>query len=48
MIMVVGLIGYGMMNARLYTVLDTPHVADFQVSAASMILQALRDVSSLE
>jgi 4-amino-4-deoxy-L-arabinose transferase-like glycosyltransferase len=35
------LIGYGMMNALIYAVLETPRVADFQFSAARAFVQLL-------
>ncbi len=47
MVGAVALVGYGMMNGLLYAVLDTPHVDDFTVSAAGIVLQSIGEVSTL-
>ena len=45
---VIALIGYGMSNALLYGVIDAANVADFQSSAAGLVVRALRDVPRLQ
>jgi hypothetical protein len=44
LLVVVALIGYGMSNGLLYAVIDTPNVADFQASAAGLVIRNLREV----
>jgi 4-amino-4-deoxy-L-arabinose transferase-like glycosyltransferase len=46
MLAVVALVGYGMMNALIYAITDTPDLGDFQFSAATLVVQAIRDVST--
>ena len=38
---VVALAGYGMMNAFVYAILDTPRLADFQFSAATLLFEKI-------
>ncbi len=44
--LVVALAGYGMMNALMYAVLDTPGLADFQFSAASILLEKITKIGT--
>jgi hypothetical protein len=46
MIGLAALVGYGMMNALVYAVLETPRVADFEFSAARAFVQVLRTPES--
>lgn len=48
MIALVGLVGYGVMNAHMYAVLDTPHLDDFQFSAAELVVRSLREIPRIK
>jgi len=43
---VVARAGYSMMNALMYAVLDTPGLADFQFSAASILLEKITKIGT--
>ena len=43
---VVALAGYGMMNAFVYAVVDTPRLADFQFSAATVLYEKLTEIGT--
>ena len=43
---VVALAGYGMMNALIYAVMDTAHLADFQFSAASLLIDKITEIGT--
>lgn len=44
----VALVGYGLMHALLYAVLDAPHAADFQISIPTMVARSLSEVGRLQ
>ena len=43
---VVALVGYGMMNALVYAVIDTPRLADFQFSVGTLLIEKLTQVGT--
>ena len=48
MMAVAALVGYGMMNALMYAVLDTPHLDDFQFSAAELLVRTFREIPAVQ
>lgn len=45
---VVALIGYGMSNGLVYAILETPNLADFQTSAAGIVVRNLSETPQLQ
>ena len=48
LVAIVALIGYGMSNALVYAILETPDLADFQTSTAGIVVRNLSETPQLQ